>query len=95
MPAFEIPGTGASDRHRTPEEDLVFTTNGVSSDVSAIGVKLLKVIETIEVGRFHWGATIQATKLASESRRYPDAAVGELVHLGPMRAVLRRSPAGH
>ena len=39
----------------SPDESLLFTTNGVSSDVSVVDVEKLKVIKTIKVGRAPWG----------------------------------------
>ena len=46
----------------TPEEDLLFTTNGVSGDVSVIDTKALKVIKTIKVGRYPWGVVVLPSK---------------------------------
>ena len=40
----------------TPDEKLLFTTNGVSGDVTVIDMQALKPIKTIKVGRFPWGA---------------------------------------
>ncbi len=42
----------------TPDEKLLFTTNGVSNDVSVIDVERLKVIKSIPVGRFPWGVGV-------------------------------------
>ena len=42
----------------TPDEKLLFTTNGVSNDVSVIDVERLKVIKSIPVGRFPWGVVV-------------------------------------
>jgi len=39
----------------SPDEKLLFTTNGVSNDVSVIDVEKLKVIKSITVERFPWG----------------------------------------
>jgi len=39
----------------SPDETLLFTTNGVSNDVSVIDVGKLKTIKSITVGRFPWG----------------------------------------
>ena len=44
----------------TPEEDLLFTTNGVSGDVTVINVASEKPIRTIQVGRFPWGVAVRA-----------------------------------
>jgi len=38
------------------DESLLFTTNGVSGDVTVIDVAELKPVKTIKVGRFPWGA---------------------------------------
>ena len=42
----------------TPAEDFLYTTNGVSGDVTMVDVGTLKPVKTIKVGRFPWGATI-------------------------------------
>ncbi|MGI9384657.1 MAG: hypothetical protein ACR2PO_16010, partial [Methyloligellaceae bacterium] len=42
----------------TPDEALLFSSNGVSNDVSVIDVKSLKVVKSITVGRFPWGITV-------------------------------------
>lgn len=42
----------------TPEEDKLYTTNGVSGDVTVIDVASLKAEKTIKVGRFPWGAAV-------------------------------------
>ena len=42
----------------TPEEDKLYTTNGVSGDVTVVDVESLKAEKTIKVGRFPWGVTI-------------------------------------
>ncbi len=42
----------------TPEEDFLYTTNGVSGDVTVIDVGALKAVKTIKVGRYPWGAAI-------------------------------------
>jgi len=42
----------------TPDEKWLFTTNGVSNDVSVIDVENLKVVKSIAVGRFPWGVVI-------------------------------------
>jgi PQQ-dependent catabolism-associated beta-propeller protein len=42
----------------TPEEDRLFTTNGVSGDVTVVDVASLKPVKTIKVGRFPWGAAV-------------------------------------
>ena len=43
----------------TPEEDLLFTTNGVSGDVTAIDVAKLRPTHSIKVGRFPWGVVVR------------------------------------
>ena len=42
----------------TPDEKLLFTTNGASNDVSVIDVEALKVTKSIGVGRFPWGIAV-------------------------------------
>jgi YVTN family beta-propeller protein len=42
----------------TPDEKLLFTTNGNSNDVSVIDVPNLKVIKSIPVGTAPWGVAI-------------------------------------
>ena len=42
----------------TPEQDKLYTTNGVSGDVTMVDVKNRKAVKTIKVGRFPWGVTI-------------------------------------
>jgi len=39
----------------SPDEKLLFTTNGASNDVSVIDVGKLKAFKSIAVGRFPWG----------------------------------------
>ncbi len=43
----------------SPDESTLFTTNGVSHDVSVIDVKRLKVVKSITVGRFPWGIVVK------------------------------------
>jgi PQQ-dependent catabolism-associated beta-propeller protein len=43
----------------SPDRDLVFTTNGVSGDVTVIDVASREAIKTIKVGRFPWGAALR------------------------------------
>ena len=40
----------------SPDNRLLFTTNGVSGDVTVIDVESLEAVKTIKVGRFPWGA---------------------------------------
>ena len=42
----------------TPDEKLLFTTNGNSNDVSVIDVESLKVIKSIPVGEQPWGVVV-------------------------------------
>jgi YVTN family beta-propeller protein len=42
----------------TPDERLLFTTNGASNDVSAIDVDRLRVLRSIKVGRYPWGVVV-------------------------------------
>jgi YVTN family beta-propeller protein len=42
----------------TPDEKLLFSTNGSSGDVSVIDTAAVKVIKSIQVGRFPWGAVV-------------------------------------
>ncbi|MEW8585744.1 MAG: hypothetical protein AB2531_08255 [Candidatus Thiodiazotropha sp.] len=37
----------------------MFTTNGVSNDVSVIDVERLKVKKSIQVGRLPWGVVVR------------------------------------
>jgi YVTN family beta-propeller protein len=43
----------------TPDETLLFTTNGVSNDVSVVDVAAGKVIKSIAVGRYPWGVVVR------------------------------------
>ena len=43
------------------DRSLVFTTNGVSGDVTVIAVASRKPIKSIKVGRFPWGAAFRPT----------------------------------
>jgi YVTN family beta-propeller protein len=42
----------------TPDDALLFTTNGNSNDVSVIDVPNLRVIKSITVGNAPWGVTV-------------------------------------
>jgi PQQ-dependent catabolism-associated beta-propeller protein len=42
----------------TPDEKLLFTTNGNSNDISVIDVPSLKVIKSMPVGTAPWGVTV-------------------------------------
>lgn len=43
----------------TPEEDLLFTSNGVTNDVTVIDLKSLKPVKSIKVGRYPWGLAVR------------------------------------
>ena len=43
----------------SPDGKLLFTTNGVSGDVTVIDVESREPIKTIKVGRFPWGAAVR------------------------------------
>ncbi len=43
----------------SPDKDLLFTTNGVSGDVTVIDVASREPIKSIKVGRFPWGAAMR------------------------------------
>jgi YVTN family beta-propeller protein len=40
----------------SPDGSLLFTTNGVSGDVTVIDVERREPIKTVKVGRYPWGA---------------------------------------
>jgi YVTN family beta-propeller protein len=42
----------------TPDEKLLFTTNGSSNDVSVIDVEKVRVVRSIKVGRYPWGVVV-------------------------------------
>ena len=42
----------------TPDDKLLFTTNGASNDVTAIDVANQKAIKSIKVGRYPWGVVV-------------------------------------
>ncbi|ABV94398.1 conserved hypothetical protein [Dinoroseobacter shibae DFL 12 = DSM 16493] len=46
----------------SPDRSLVFTTNGVSGDVTVIDVAKREAIKSIKVGRFPWGAAMRPTE---------------------------------
>ncbi|MGH1454528.1 MAG: YVTN family beta-propeller repeat protein [Paracoccaceae bacterium] len=43
------------------DKSLLFTTNGVSGDVTVVDVAKRKPLQTIKVGRFPWGAALRPT----------------------------------
>jgi YVTN family beta-propeller protein len=46
----------------TPEEDKLFTTNGVSGDVTVIDVATLEALHSVKVGRYPWGVAVLPTQ---------------------------------
>ena len=42
----------------TPDEKLLFVTNGNSNDISVIDVEDLKVLKSIPVGQQPWGVVV-------------------------------------
>ena len=40
----------------TPDEKLLFTTNGLSNDVTVVDMDSLKAIKSVPVGEQPWGA---------------------------------------
>ena len=44
----------------TPDGKTLITTNGVTNDISVIDVSSLKVVKSIAVGSFPWGAAISS-----------------------------------
>ncbi|MEL7166295.1 MAG: hypothetical protein AAGL96_12565, partial [Pseudomonadota bacterium] len=45
----------------SPDGSQLFTTNGVSGDVTVIDVAKREAIKSIKVGRFPWGAAFRPT----------------------------------
>ena len=43
----------------SPDESRLYTTNGVSSDVSVIDLEEGRVIKTVGVGRLPWGVVVR------------------------------------
>ncbi|MFZ7090727.1 YVTN family beta-propeller repeat protein [Primorskyibacter sp. 2E233] len=43
------------------DKSLLFTTNGVSGDVTVVDVAARKALKSIKVGRFPWGAALRPT----------------------------------
>ena len=43
----------------SPDEKWLFSTNGVSNDISVIDVAERKVIKSITVGRLPWGVAVR------------------------------------
>jgi YVTN family beta-propeller protein len=41
------------------DKSLLFTTNGISGDVTVIDVAKRQPIKTIKVGRYPWGAALR------------------------------------
>jgi hypothetical protein len=50
--AYTLLGCRAWHMEMTPDETLLFTTNGLSGDMTVVVVARLKPIEVIKVGRF-------------------------------------------
>jgi YVTN family beta-propeller protein len=44
-----------------PDYTKLFTTNGVSGDVSVIDLEKMEAVKAIKVGRFPWGAAARPT----------------------------------
>ncbi len=42
----------------TPDDKQLYTTNGVSNDVTVIDVASLKALKSIPVGSYPWGVAI-------------------------------------
>jgi len=42
----------------SPDEKMLFTTNGTSNDVSVVDVASLKVTKSIKTGRYPWGVVV-------------------------------------
>jgi YVTN family beta-propeller protein len=42
----------------TPDEKLLISTNGISSDVSIIDVEAAKVLKSVKVGGYPWGVVV-------------------------------------
>ena len=40
---------------------MLFTTNGVSNDITMIDTKAMKPVKSIKVGRYPWGVAIKAS----------------------------------
>jgi YVTN family beta-propeller protein len=43
----------------SPDEKFLYTTNGVSNDISVIDVEDEKVIKSVAVGSFPWGVAVK------------------------------------
>ena len=43
----------------SPQENMLFTTNGVSNDVTVIDTASRRAIKSIKVGRYPWGAAVR------------------------------------
>jgi YVTN family beta-propeller protein len=43
----------------SPDEKFLYTTNGVSNDISVIDVEDEKVIKSVAVGAFPWGVAVK------------------------------------
>jgi len=43
----------------SPDQKMLYTTNGVSGDVSIIDLEKLRVVKSVKVGRFPWGVVVR------------------------------------
>jgi len=43
----------------SPDQKMLYTTNGVSGDVSIINLEKQRVIKSVKVGRFPWGVVVR------------------------------------
>ena len=43
----------------SPDQDRLFTTNGVGGDVSVIDLAKQKVLKSVKVGRLPWGVVVR------------------------------------
>ena len=44
----------------SPDEKRLYTTNGVSNDISVIDTEDLRVVKSVAVGRYPWGVAVRA-----------------------------------
>ena len=43
----------------TPDEKYLYTTNGISNDISVIDVAIAEVIKSVPVGQLPWGVAVK------------------------------------
>ena len=43
----------------SPDEKFLYSTNGISNDISVIDVENLEVIKSVPVGRLPWGVAVK------------------------------------